>query len=129
MFNRFKSYLFPIMSDTTPYVTPREISINEDSFINEIKNMKKSINSEIFDEDFWCQNPSFLAKDLIKTDKSKNKRIDKQSIDSINKLKSSIIKKETPKIENQNKMIDVVEKILEYSNQKKGTGLKILTFK
>ena len=40
------------MSDTTPYVTPREISINEDSFINEIKNMKKSINSEIFDEDF-----------------------------------------------------------------------------
>ena len=52
MFNRFKSYLFPIMSDTTPYVTPREISINEDSFINEIKNMKKSINSEIFDEDF-----------------------------------------------------------------------------
>ena len=42
MFNRFKSYLFPIMSDTTPYVTPREISINEDSFINEIKNIKKT---------------------------------------------------------------------------------------
>ena len=42
MFNRLKSYLFPIMSDTTPYVTPREISINEDFFINKIKNIKKT---------------------------------------------------------------------------------------
>ena len=36
-----KSNLFPIMSDTTPYVTPRETSINEDSFINEILNDKQ----------------------------------------------------------------------------------------
>ena len=38
VFNSFKSNLFPKMSDTTPYATPRETSINEDSFINEIKN-------------------------------------------------------------------------------------------
>ena len=29
------------MSDTTSYVTPRETSINEDSFINEILNDKQ----------------------------------------------------------------------------------------
>ena len=116
MFNRFKSYLFPIMSDTTPYVTPREISINEDSFINEIKNMKKSINSEIFDEDFWCQNPSFLAKDLIKTNQFKNKQKVKQTVDSINELRNSIIKKETSKNESPNNIIDLIEKILDYNH-------------
>ena len=71
--NSFKSSLFPIMSDTTPYATPRETSINEDYFINEIINDEKSISSEIFNEYFRYQNPSFLAKDLIKTSQSKNK--------------------------------------------------------
>ena len=36
--NSFKSNTFPIMSDTTP----RETSINEDFFVNEIKNDKKT---------------------------------------------------------------------------------------
>ena len=36
--NSFKSNIFPIMSDTTP----RETSINEDFFVNEIKNDKKT---------------------------------------------------------------------------------------
>ena len=71
--NSFKSSLFPIMSHTTPYATPRETSINEDYFINEIINDEKSISSEIFNEYFRYQNPSFLANDLIKTSQSKNK--------------------------------------------------------
>ena len=32
--NSFKSNLFSIMSDTTRYATPRETSVNKDSFIN-----------------------------------------------------------------------------------------------
>ena len=36
------------MSDTTPYATPTETSINEDSLISEIINDEKSISSEIF---------------------------------------------------------------------------------
>ena len=89
--------------------------------------MKKVINSEIFNEYFGYQNPSFLTKDLMKTDQSKNKQILKQTIDSINDLRNSIIKKEIPANENPNKMIDIVEEILEFNGQQKGTGLKILT--
>ena len=34
----FKSNKFPIISDTTPYATPSDTSIDEDFFINEIIN-------------------------------------------------------------------------------------------
>ena len=119
--------LFPIMSDTKAYAAPGEKSINEDSFIGEIINQEKGISIEIFNEYFGYQNPSFLAKDLIKNDQSKNKQIVKQTVDSINELKNSILKKEIPKNENPNKMMDIVEKTLEFINPQKGTRLKILT--
>ena len=48
--NGFRSNSFPIMSDTASYGTPRETSINEDSFINEILNDEKGISSQIFNE-------------------------------------------------------------------------------
>lgn len=41
-------------------------------------------------------------KDLIKTDQSKNKTIVTQTIDSINEVRNSIIKKESPKNDNRN---------------------------
>ena len=119
--------LFPIMSHTKPYATPGEKPINEDSFIGEIINHEKGISSEIFNEYFGYQNLSLLAKDLIKNDHSKNKQIVKQTVDSINELRNSILKKEIPKNENPNKMMNIVEKILEFINQQKGTRLKILT--
>ena len=46
--NVFKSNLFPIMSDATPYATLRAILANEETFINEIINDEKGISSEIF---------------------------------------------------------------------------------
>ena len=36
--NSFKNNLFPLMSDTTPYATPRDTSINEDYFVNDVGN-------------------------------------------------------------------------------------------
>ena len=65
-------------------------SINEDS--NEIINDKKGISSEIFNEYSGHQNTSFLAKNLIKTNRSKNKQIAKQ-MSSINELRNSVIKR------------------------------------
>ena len=50
--NSFKSNIFPRMFDTTPHTTPRETSINEGFFIDEIKNDKENINSEIFNKYF-----------------------------------------------------------------------------
>ena len=64
---------------------------------------------------------------MVKTDQSKNKKIVKQSIDSINELRKSIIKKEVPKNEKPNKIIHNVKKILDLNNPEKGTGLKIIT--
>ena len=61
----------------------------------------------------------FLAKDLIKTDQSKNKQIAKQTIDSINELRNSIINKEIPENENPNKIIDIVEKTLTLISKKR----------
>ena len=54
--NRFKSNSFPIMSDTAPYATPRKTTVSDDSFINEIINDEKDINSETFNEYFGHQN-------------------------------------------------------------------------
>ena len=42
-------------------------------------------------------------------------------------LRNVIIKKETPKNENPNKTINIVEKFLEFNNQQKSRRLKILT--
>ena len=64
---------------------------------------------------------------MVKTDQSKNKKIVKQSIDSINELRKSIVKKEVPNNEKPNKIIDIVKKILDLNNPEKGTGLKIIT--
>ena len=61
----------------------------------------------------------FLAKDLIKTDQPKNKQIAKQTIDSINELRNSIINKEIPEKENPNKIIDIVEKTLTLISKKR----------
>ena len=72
------------MPDTTPYETPRKTLVNEDSFTSLIKNDEE--NSETFNENFRYQNSSFLAKDLIKINQSKNKQKVKQTIDSINEL-------------------------------------------
>ena len=91
--------------------------------------MKKKINGEIFNKYFGCKNPSFLAKDLIKTDQSKINEMVNQTIESINKIRSSIIKEEIPENQNPNKITDVVEKIVEFNNQQKGTGFKISTTK
>ena len=103
--NSFKSNLFPIISDTTSYATPRETSVNEDYFINEIINDEKGISCEIFNEYFGYQNPSLLAKDLFKTDQSKNKQTVKQTLDSINELRNCIFKKKIPENENSKQNI------------------------
>ena len=89
--------------------------------------MKKNINSEIFNECFGYHNPSFFGKNFIKANQIKNNKKVNQTIDSINELKNSIIKTEILKNENPNKIIDIVEKILEFNNQQNGTGFKILS--
>ena len=42
-------------------------------------------------------------------------------------LRNAINRKEIPENENPNKIVDIVEKILNFNKQQKGKGLKILT--
>ena len=44
-------------------------------------------------------------------------------------IRNAIIRKDIPENENSNKIIDVVEKILDFNKQEKGKGVKILTSK
>ena len=89
-----------------------------------LKMMKKNVNSEILNKYFRYQNSSFLANYLIETNQSKNNAIINQTVDSINELKNAVSKKEIPENENENKIIDIVQKILEFNNQKKEQELK-----
>ena len=70
------------------------------------------------------QNSSFSAKDLLKTKQVKNNQIVNQAIYSINELRNAVIRKQ-----NLNKIISVVEKIINFNNKLKDKGLKILTLK
>ena len=79
-----------------------------------------------------------MVEGLIKANQTKNSKIVNQTIDSINELKNAVNKKEIPENENPNKIIGIVEKILEFklkdffnniNNQQKGAELKILTRK
>ena len=44
-------------------------------------------------------------------------------------LRNAVVKKEIPENENPNKIVDIVEKILNFHKQQKGKGIQILTRK
>ena len=101
------------------------IKLTENGVINDEEN----INSESFWEYFGYQNPSFLAKGLVKADQVKSNQIENQAISSINALRNAVTRKEIPENENPNKIIGIAEKIHDLNNQQKGKRLKILTLK
>ena len=72
------------------------------------------------------QNPLFLAKDLLQVNQIKNNQIANQGIYSTNELRNAVLRKGIPVNKNANKIIGIVEKILNFNNQRKGKGLKIL---
>ena len=123
--------IFPIEFENKPYSTPRGSKINMSElyeiFIDEIKNNERNISNEVFREYFGCQSPSFLVEDLLKANGAKNKQMVEQTIDSINQLKNSIIKKQILANKNPGKIINIAEKILKFSKQQKGIELKRLT--
>ena len=83
----------------------------------EIRNDKENINSGIFREYFRYQNPSFLAKDLLKANQIKNHEIVNQAFYSVNELRNPFIRKEIPENENRNKTICIVEKVLSFNTR------------
>ena len=76
---------------------------------------------------FQYQNPSSLAKDLFKADKSKNNKIRYMIINELIKLMEDINIKEIPENKNPKKVANTVEKILILNEPQKGKALKVLT--
>ena len=87
--------------------------------------IKKDINDEIFSNYFKYQNPSLLARDLIKATQAKNEQLVNNVNDGLIDLRN-IIRKEIPENQNPNKIVDIVEKIINFNKQQKGKGIKVL---
>ena len=66
---------------------------------------------------FKYQNPSFLAIDLIRAKQAKNEQLVNNINDGLIDLRNAIIRKEIPQNENKKKIVDIVEKILDFDIQ------------
>ena len=96
-----------------------------------INKKKENINNELFKEYFDYSNPDTMIKRL----KNVNDEINKNMVESINKslnkmkkIIKNVPENKTFKIEENKKIIDFVERILDLNRDKQlGLGLKILT--
>ena len=66
---------------------------------------------------FKYQNLLFLAKDLIKAKQAKNEQIVNNINDGLIDLTKAILRKEIPKNENPNKIVDIIESIFNFNKQ------------
>ena len=99
----------------------------QQEFINEIIANEKDINDEIFWNSFKYQNPSLLTKDSIRAAQAKNGQLLNNVNNGLIDLRNAIIRKDIPANENPNKIVHIVEKILDFNKQQKDKGIKILT--
>ena len=100
--------------------------------LDELKRKEQNINNELLKEYFTnYQNPSNMYKKLIQTEGAVNEvRIDdiKKILSKLLRIVDYVPKDNTSKIEENEKIIDIVERILEFNNKiQSGKGLKILT--
>ena len=86
--------------------------------------VEKDINDEILSKYFNDQTPSNLLKDLLEADHAKSEELVNNINDGLIDLRNAIIKKEIPGNKNPNKIIYVVEKVLDFNNQGKSKLLK-----
>ena len=99
----------------------------QQEFIKEIRANEKDINNEIFLHYFKYQNPSFLAKDLIRATQAKNEQIVSNLNDGLIYLRNDFNRREVPENKNPKIVVENLQKILYFNKQQKGKGIKILT--
>ena len=71
----------------------------------------------------------FLAKYLTRATQAKNEQIENVINDGLIDLRNGINRKEIPENENQKKVVEIVEKILDFNKQQKRKALKLLSRK
>ena len=95
-----------------------------------INKNKEEIDNELFNHYF-----SYLKPDMIKRFKNASDERNKNMVESINeklnkmkKIIQNVLKDKVSRVEENEKIIDIVERILELNSKKQlGQGLKILT--
>ena len=100
--------------------------------IAEIKEEEKNINNELFQKYFTnYPSPSDMYKKLRETEGKKNEDqvyAIKKVLNKIKRLTEKVPKDKVSRVEENEKIIDIVERILELNSEKQlGLGLKILT--
>ena len=97
-----------------------------EKFLNEIKIEEKSKNEQIFNEFFNYHIPSFLVKDLHEDNQNKNDKIVKNINESLINLINFINSKDTSENKNPKKIVNIVEKTLDFNKQQKCKRLPML---
>ena len=82
--------------------------------MNEIIGDEKDTSDEIFQNYIRYQNPSCLAKYLVRAKQHKNEQLINNINDGLNDLRNAI-KKEIAENENPNKIVDIVQTILDFN--------------
>ena len=99
---------------------------------DEIKTTEQNIKNELFKSQFTdYQSPSNMYRKLIQTNDTVNEvRVNsfKKVLSELKRITEYTPKDDVAKIKENEKMVDVVERILEFNNKiQSGQGLKILT--
>ena len=69
-----------------------------------------------------------MLKDLYKANKTRNEKIANHVNDALIDLRNAINRKEIPENENTNKVIDIVEEILNFNEQQKEKRTQNINF-
>ena len=95
-----------------------------------INKKKENINNELFNNYFDYLNPDTMFRRLRDSSDEKNKDMVESINKKLTKMKNivkNVPKDKVSKIEENEKIIDIIERILELNNKKQlGIGLKIL---
>ena len=112
----------PTKAKTKRKISPFKL---HEKCINEIKNDENNINEQIFKEYLFYNTALFSAKELYSSNQNDNDKIVKHSNDLLIKLKKDINVKKIPKNQNPNKIVHIVEKILNFNKQQKRKGIPL----
>ena len=130
----FKEGIFLLKSDgefEQQQTSKKPIKTDIDEFSKYIAEEEAHINKELFMKHFNFQNPSDMLKNLYQiNDKEKKNKLVNVINSGLKDLKEEIkeMSEEERKIENTNKMVEIVKDILRFIKQKQeGQGIKMLT--
>ena len=92
-------------------------------FWDKTVNYERNINTGILNDYFKYHDPSFLLKDLHNVNETENEKIVGHINNVLIDLRNAVIRGKIPINENPDKVIDIVEEILNFNKRQKGKGL------